>query len=76
VEVIISSDCTFRFGFRRFSSNAWDDWLIFWWLIPFDEQLYHSTKMAAMPVILYLVSIDFLTNAWVDWSDFLLAHWG
>jgi hypothetical protein len=22
-----------------------------------------------------IVSIDFLTNAWVDWSDFLVAHW-
>jgi hypothetical protein len=32
--------------------------------------------MAAMPTILDLVSIDFLTNAWVDWSDFLVAHWG
>jgi hypothetical protein len=20
--------------------------------------------------------LDFLTNAWVDWSDFLVAHWG
>jgi hypothetical protein len=26
--------------------------------------------MAAMLAILDLVSIDFLTNAWVDWSDF------
>jgi hypothetical protein len=26
--------------------------------------------------ILDLVSVDFLTNAWVDWSNFLMAHWG
>jgi hypothetical protein len=32
--------------------------------------------MAAMLAILDLVSIDFLTKAWVDWSDFLVAHWG
>jgi hypothetical protein len=33
--------------------------------------------MAATAAILDLVSIDFLTNAWVDyWSDFLVAHWG
>jgi hypothetical protein len=32
--------------------------------------------MAAMSTILDLVSIDFLTNAWVDWSDYLVAHWG
>jgi hypothetical protein len=32
--------------------------------------------MAATPAILDFVSIDFLTNAWVDWSDFLVAHWG
>jgi hypothetical protein len=32
--------------------------------------------MAATPAILDLVSIDFPTNAWVDWSDFLVAHWG
>jgi hypothetical protein len=30
--------------------------------------------MAAMPDILDLVSINFLTNAWVDWSDILVAH--
>jgi hypothetical protein len=32
--------------------------------------------MAAMAAILDLVSVDFLTNAWVDWSNFLVAHWG
>jgi hypothetical protein len=31
--------------------------------------------MADTVAILDLVSIDFLTNAWVDWSDFLVAHW-
>jgi hypothetical protein len=29
-----------------------------------------------MAAILDLVSVDFLTNAWVDWSNFLVAHWG
>jgi hypothetical protein len=23
-----------------------------------------------------MAAADFLTNAWVDWSDFLVAHWG
>jgi hypothetical protein len=32
--------------------------------------------MATMTAILDLVSVDFLTNAWVDLSDFLVAHWG
>jgi hypothetical protein len=32
--------------------------------------------MATMPANLDLVSIDFLTNALVDWFDFLVAHWG
>jgi hypothetical protein len=32
--------------------------------------------MAATAAILDLVSVDILTNAWVDWSDFLVAHWG
>jgi hypothetical protein len=32
--------------------------------------------MAAVPAILDLVSIDFPTKAWVDWSDFLVALWG
>jgi hypothetical protein len=32
--------------------------------------------MAATVVILDLVSVDYLTNAWVNWSDFLVAHWG
>jgi hypothetical protein len=32
--------------------------------------------MAAMAAILALVSVDYLTNACVDWSDFFVAHWG
>jgi hypothetical protein len=28
-----------------------------------------------MATILDLFSIDFLTYAWVDWSDFLVAQW-
>jgi hypothetical protein len=32
--------------------------------------------MAATAAILDLLSVDFLTNAWVDWPDFLVAHWG
>jgi hypothetical protein len=32
--------------------------------------------MAATVVILDLVSIDFHTNARVDWSNFFVAHWG
>jgi hypothetical protein len=27
-----------------------------------------------MAAILDLVSVDFLTNAWIDWSDLLVAH--
>jgi hypothetical protein len=56
---------------------------IFLWLIGgdyrkirFDDQLRRSSKMATTPAILDLVSIDFLTNAWVGWSDYLVAHWG
>jgi hypothetical protein len=66
-----------------FLTNAWVAGPIFWCLIggdwrkvPFDDQLRHSSKMAAIPAILDLVSIDVLTNARVDWSDFLVAHWG
>jgi hypothetical protein len=51
---------------------------IYLWLIggderkvPFNDQLRHSSKITATAAILDLVSIDFLTNAWVDWSDFL-----
>jgi hypothetical protein len=29
-----------------------------------------------MAAIFDLVSVDFLTNTWVDWSNFLVAHWG
>jgi hypothetical protein len=32
--------------------------------------------MAGTAAILDLVSIDFLTNVWADWSDFSVAHWG
>jgi hypothetical protein len=31
---------------------------------------------AAMAANLDLVSIDYLTNAWVIWSDFFVAYWG
>jgi hypothetical protein len=41
---------------------------IFWLLIR-DDQLRHLSKMAATAAI-------FLTNALVNWSDFLVAHWG
>jgi hypothetical protein len=34
----------------------------------------HPTWLQA--AILDLVSVDYLTNAYVDWSDFLMAHWG
>jgi hypothetical protein len=47
-----------------------------WRKVTFDDQLRHSSKMAAMPAIFDLVFIDLLTIAWVDWSDFLVAHWG
>jgi hypothetical protein len=48
-------------------------------MAPFDDQLRRSSKMAATAAtaaILDFVSVDFLTNACVDWSDFLVAHWG
>jgi hypothetical protein len=32
--------------------------------------------MTATVAILDLVSVDYRTNAWVDWSDFSVAHWG
>jgi hypothetical protein len=57
--------------------------LIFLWLIggdwrkvPFDDQRRRSSNMAATAAILDLVSVDYLTNACIDWSDFLVAHWG
>jgi hypothetical protein len=37
---------------------------IFWWLIGGDER--------KVPFDDHL----FRTNAWVDWSDFFLVHWG
>jgi hypothetical protein len=43
--------------------------------VPFDNQL-SSSKMATTAAILDLVSVEFLTNVWVDWSDFWVAHWG
>jgi hypothetical protein len=32
-------------------------------------------NMATTAAILDLVSVDFLTNAYVNWSDFLVTHW-
>jgi hypothetical protein len=31
--------------------------------------------MATMVAILDLVSVDYLTNALVDWSDLFVAYW-
>jgi hypothetical protein len=43
-------------------------WLIGdWSKVPFNYQLRCTSKIAA---ILDLVSVDFLTYAWVDWCDF------
>jgi hypothetical protein len=35
-----------------------------------------SFKMVAVAAILYLVPINYLTNAWVNRSDFFVAYWG
>jgi hypothetical protein len=68
-----------------FLTNAWVDWSGFlvahwgkvhWGKVHFDDQLRHSSKMAATVAILDLVSIDFLTNDWVDWTDFFGASLG
>jgi hypothetical protein len=32
--------------------------------------------MAAVAAILDLISVGYLTNAWVDWSDFFVGNWG
>jgi hypothetical protein len=52
--------------------------LIFWWLIggdwrkvPFNHQHRRSSNIAATAAILDLVSVYYLTNACVDWSNFL-----
>jgi hypothetical protein len=34
------------------------------------------TSSSIQPLQLGFFSIDFLTNAWVDSSDFLVVHWG
>jgi hypothetical protein len=48
-------------------------WLIGddWRKVPFDDHFCHSSKMATMAPIFDLVSIDFLTNVLVNWSDFV-----
>jgi hypothetical protein len=53
-------------------------WLIGsgWRKVYFDDQCRHSFKMAAMAAILDFVSVNYLTNAWVDWSDLFVAYWG
>jgi hypothetical protein len=69
------------FGFHQLSDKRLGRllrfflWLIGgeWRKIPFDDQCRRSFKMAA---ILDLVPINYLTNAWVNWSDFFVAYWG
>jgi hypothetical protein len=45
-----------------------------WRKVPFDDQHRRSFKMAAVVAILYLFPINYLTNTWVNWSDFLVAY--
>jgi hypothetical protein len=56
---------------------------IFFWLfrsdwrkVPFDGQRCRSFKMAAMTAILDLVSVYYLMNPLVDWSNFIVALLG
>jgi hypothetical protein len=56
---------------------------IFLWLIGgdwrkllFDDQLHRSSKMAVTAAMLAFVSVDYLTNTWVNWSDIFVACWG
>jgi hypothetical protein len=71
------------FGFHRFSYQCWvhsgSDFLVAHWgnwrKVPFDNQRRRSSKMAATAAILDLVSVDYLTNTCVDWSDCFVAHW-
>jgi hypothetical protein len=47
-------------------------WLIGsdWWKVPFDDKCRHSFNMAATAPTLDFISVHYLTNAWVDWSDY------
>jgi hypothetical protein len=56
----------------RFFMALWGDWR----KIPFYDQLHCSFKMAATSAILNLDSVDFLTYAWVDWSNFFCGLLG
>jgi hypothetical protein len=53
-------------------------WLIGgdWRKVPFDDQCRRSSNMAAKAAILDLVSVDYLTNACVDWSNFFCGSLG
>jgi hypothetical protein len=65
------------FGFRRLSDKrlgwlvrifvAYRGWLA---KVPFDDKCHRSFNMAATAPIMDLISIHYLTNASVDWSDF------
>jgi hypothetical protein len=47
-----------------------------WRKVSFDDQRRRSFKMAATAAILDFVSVDYLANARVDWSDLFVAYWG
>jgi hypothetical protein len=52
-------------------------WLIGgdWRKVSFDDQRRRSFKMTALATILELVSVDYLTDTCIDWSDFFVAYW-
>jgi hypothetical protein len=51
-------------------------WLIGgeWKKVPFDDQCHRSFKMAAAAAILNLIPFNYLTNAWVNCSNFFVAY--
>jgi hypothetical protein len=36
----------------------------------------HCVMAICIDIRKHLVSVNYRTNAWVDWSDFSVAHWG
>jgi hypothetical protein len=67
-------------------TNAWVDWSDFFGgslgritggrFFSMTMQRRRSSNMSATAAILDLVSVDYLTNACVVWSDFMVTHWG
>jgi hypothetical protein len=68
----VPSDDQLRRSSKMADLTNWGDWR----KVSFDDQHRPSFNMSATAAIFDFVSVHYLANAWVNWSDLFVAYWG